>query len=163
MFAVVAEQTIPVFADPRACAPDDLSRFKADMLVLPHPHAMVVGKTIDRHLLHRTPLESTCECAVVHNLASADVDPVMGEAKARRYQVRARNRLFTVGKQTIASDHVVKVSVHVHASGCAGATTAIRTRSTCSRVVATNHTFLLPDSCESAAWIPVRAPTDTNL
>jgi hypothetical protein len=106
VLAVVGKQTVPILADARASALDDLRRCEGDALVNPHADAMPVGKPYDRHFFNRSSMEATRE-SVVYDLAAAHVDPVMSEAQARGHEVRAAPGFFALGQLMIASEHVL--------------------------------------------------------
>ena len=62
--------------------------------VRPDEDRSSVRKETQRNFLHRCPPELMCERSVVHDIAAAHVDAVVGKGKTRRNEVRARRWLF---------------------------------------------------------------------
>lgn len=83
VFAVVAQQPIAPFAQPRARALHHFTTIEASLLRL-NPDSSAVRETLERNLFHRAAPQPVCKTSVVDDTSIADVDAVVRMEGARR-------------------------------------------------------------------------------
>jgi hypothetical protein len=89
VLAIVARESIVVFAQPRLGPGHDFARRIPGARMKSDLHRSTVSKVCEGQQLHWSALQSGEETAVVHDHAVADVDAVVLVAKAWSYQVSA--------------------------------------------------------------------------
>jgi len=89
VLAVVAEKAITLLAEARAGALDRHFHGVTGVAMLDHEHRAAAGELLERHLFHGLADDVVHQRAVVHHLAIAGVEPVMGEAEPGCDEVRA--------------------------------------------------------------------------
>jgi hypothetical protein len=94
VLTVIAEQAIAIFPEARTCATDHLVAIEARSGVRSLVERVSARKEKQRHLFHRQLAELMCERSVVHDIAAAHVDAMVGKGKTRGNEVRAQRWLF---------------------------------------------------------------------
>lgn len=98
VLAVVREQPIAVFAEPRASTVDHFRAIKARRRARSNPHGSPVSKVCKGNFFDRSALPASGKPRIVDDLAGADVDAVMGVAASWRDQMRSQG-WFVAGRQ----------------------------------------------------------------
>lgn len=108
MFAVVGQQPVTPFAQPRERPRHDLATIE-DPAVALHPDRAAMRELFERNDLHRSAAPSVRKTRVVDNAAVTEIEAVVGVEESRGDQVRRQIR-FALGVMFISGVHDLKSS-----------------------------------------------------
>lgn len=103
VFAIVAEQPIPIFAEPGACPAHHLAAVKTRRHMASDPDCPVLREACERNLFHRASEELADHGPVVNDVTVSNVDTVVGVATTRCNEVRAQRRLLVRDQESVAA------------------------------------------------------------
>jgi len=106
VFAVVRQEPIAAFAQPRAGACHDFAVIEA-WRVMSNPDAAAMSEVRHRNFLHRSAPQPVREAAVVDDASVADVDAMVAVESAWGDEVRREWRLLGRAKNGIAREEVL--------------------------------------------------------
>jgi hypothetical protein len=103
VLAVVCQQVIAAFTEPRTCPLDDLFKLEAPGVV-PNPDLMAMREILEGGVFHRPTTKSAGQTSVVNYAAVPCINAVMRIESARRDQVCGERRILAGAQQRIAGD-----------------------------------------------------------